>query len=290
MKAFRYVLVCVLFCALLSLCSLADDGYEAALGAVAAEVKTGEEAVITVGLSGGSTGSFAAAELNIAYDSSRLRFESADPEPSSVSVQNGLIRLVDYGEDKSLGAEAYTLRFTALKKGSAEIRLKSVRLGTRESAKTEDLRAAVLTESTLTVVISPRATYRVILPDEPFVSGADTVDEGDDYTLTVDDYDRYDYEVTATMAGESVEVIDRGDGRFTVRNVTGELMFAVKRTEKPSPTPTPEPTPPDKPAGGTAARTGDAATPVLWLALCIVCGAAIIAAENSKRKKATDRN
>lgn len=288
MKISRYIAMLVLLCAFLLLPALAADGYEAALGVKISEATTGDEITAEIALSGTADGSFAAIEMDIAYDSTRLRLESVEPAPQSVVDKNGVLRLVDCGTDKLLATGTYTLHFTALRKGTAKIELRSVRLGTKESAATEDLWAAALTNTVSSIVIAPKAVHHVSLPANLFVSGSYTVDDGDDYTLTVADYGLYDYRVTATMAGKAVAVTDCGDGRFTVKDVVGELVFSVERTIKP--TPSPEPTAQPESSPPVITRTGDEAMPLLWLTLCVLCAAALVTAADRKKRTKSDRS
>lgn len=62
------------------------------------------------------------------------------------------------------------------------------------------------------------------------VTGNDSAEIGKDYTLTITPEAGYDYTVTATMGGEVVQVIDNGDNTYTVKNVTGELVFSIEKT------------------------------------------------------------
>lgn len=62
------------------------------------------------------------------------------------------------------------------------------------------------------------------------VTGEDKAEKGKDYTFTVEKKDGYDYEVTATMGGETVEVQDNGNGTYTIKNVAGPIKINVKKT------------------------------------------------------------
>ena len=55
------------------------------------------------------------------------------------------------------------------------------------------------------------------------------VDNGTNYTLTINKVLGYKYTVTATMAGEPAEVIDNGDGTYTIENVTGDLVITIAK-------------------------------------------------------------
>ena len=64
------------------------------------------------------------------------------------------------------------------------------------------------------------------------VTYEDVPTHGEDFTFTVTKEDGYSYNVTATMDGEEVEVIDNGDGTYTIKNVTGDLVITVEKTEE----------------------------------------------------------
>lgn len=55
------------------------------------------------------------------------------------------------------------------------------------------------------------------------------VDNGTNYILTINKVLGYKYTVTATMAGEPAEVIDNGDGTYTIENVTGDLVITIAK-------------------------------------------------------------
>ena len=55
------------------------------------------------------------------------------------------------------------------------------------------------------------------------------VENGTDYVLTINKVLGYKYTVTATMGGEPVEVKDNGDGTYTIKNVTGDLVITIAK-------------------------------------------------------------
>ena len=62
------------------------------------------------------------------------------------------------------------------------------------------------------------------------VTGATEVTNGEDYTFTIAKEVGYTYAVSATMNGEAVEVIDNGNGTYTIKGVTGDLEITVTKT------------------------------------------------------------
>lgn len=77
--------------------------------------------------------------------------------------------------------------------------------------------------------------------------------DGQDYTFWAED-DSFTYDIMAYMNGEPVNVVDNGDGSFTIRNVTGSLLIGARKIPKPpqpaqtQPAPLPTPVPAPEPA------------------------------------------
>ena len=96
------------------------------------------------------------------------------------------------------------------------------------------------------VTVKPIPTYSVTLPAD--FTGESTVQDGADYTFTAKDPAKYIYTVTAVMGGQTVEVIDNGDGTYTVKNVTGDLVIEATKVRRSEPITPVGPAKPDKPA------------------------------------------
>ena len=96
------------------------------------------------------------------------------------------------------------------------------------------------------VTVKPIPTYSVTLPAD--FTGESTVQDGADYTFTAKDPAKYIYTVTAAVGGETVSVTDNGDGTYTVKNVTGDLVIEATKVRKSEPITPVGPAKPDKPA------------------------------------------
>ena len=59
-------------------------------------------------------------------------------------------------------------------------------------------------------------------------SGEATVEEGSDYTFTVNKVEGYTYTISATMDGQGVEVVE-SETHYTIANVTGNLVITVEK-------------------------------------------------------------
>ena len=171
---------------------------------------------------------FSAAELSLSYDNTCLTFNKSASTLNTATVtdNSGTLALADYGESKS----SYIFAFDTTASGTASFALTSAAFSDAEDAASEDLIPAVITTDTVTVTIN-EAPLNVILPD--ILTGNSSVEYGEDYSFgIISDGKYYDYVITAAMAGESVEVIDNGDGTYTIENVTGELIISATRTPK----------------------------------------------------------
>lgn len=208
-----------------------QDGYAVAIATLDKYVDVGETVFVTVKVESNEFENFASGEVKLRYDATILEFNREDSNIGSAMVQmdeeNGTLALEDYGAIKDFGI-AYTLAFTAKTAGNTHITLTEAAISTQEKAAKDDLMSAMLSATTVGVNVTLR--HKVTLPE--FFTGATIVENGKDYTFTVKNGNLYDYEVTATVGGETVQVIENGDGSYTVKNVTGELIITAMQTPK----------------------------------------------------------
>ena len=90
-----------------------------------------------------------------------------------------------------------------------------------------------VTSDVASVTVKPPAAqekYTVALSDD-FI-GTDTAVPGTDYTFSAMDL-RYDYTITAIMGDENVDVLDNGDGTYTIKNVSADLTITATKALKP---------------------------------------------------------
>lgn len=194
------------------------------------KVVYGETAQVAVTVSSEDNENYNAYDLSLTYDADKLTYVSAAAADAdaSVTVADGTIRVKGYGADKAVGTAAVTLNFTAKGTGIADVVITSAKVDIGNHAISNDAPAATILDDTTSITVSG---YPVTLDEG--LSGASVAAPNEDYTFRATDADNYDYVVTATMGGETVEVIDNGDGTYTIKNVTGALVISATMTQKP---------------------------------------------------------
>lgn len=210
----------------------ATEGYTASLSTLTTDVTEKDTVNINVGVSHSSEETFSAGEVVLTYDTTTLKFnkEKSVLGTATVKEDNGTLKLEDYGADKTMKSDVYTLAFDAVSNGTSELHIQSAAFINKENAVKEDLDEATVSVGDLVLNISKRS-FAVTLPE--IFEGYETVTDGEDYTFTAKDNNNYDYSsVSATIDGEPADVIDRGDGTYIVKNVTGKLVITGTRTEK----------------------------------------------------------
>ena len=207
-------------------------GYTAGLNTLTSEVAVGDQIAVNIGVAHVAEDTFAAGEIIVNYNSDFMKFnEVASPlGTATVKANTGSIILEDYGADKNFGTGVYVLVFDAIAAGDAAVSITSAAFVNKIDAVKSDLINADLSPVSVSLKIN-KQIYSVTLPG--IFSGPETVTDGDDYTFSVADGVNYEYDsISATIAGEPVNVIDNGDGTYTLKNVTGTIVITGSRTEK----------------------------------------------------------
>lgn len=207
-----------------------NTGYAVSISASATSVSEGDYIFIQIQ----PDDSFAAAEIQLQYDSgffsyventAALSNDSYALYDATITAENGILKLADYGVEKNF----YKIPFRARKEGTSTISLVSAKFSNAEDAASKDLSTATIQQDSVEItILHPR--QNVTLPT--WFEGETTVDYGSDYTFTLTgDNIYYDYEITATVNGEHVDVIFE-TGTYIIRNVTGPLVITTTRTPK----------------------------------------------------------
>lgn len=220
----------------------ATDSYTANISTIGAQFTVDDTVAVTVNV-GGTVGSFASAELTLTYDPNYLTLNIAEDESydgvhtlngASIAVNNGTIKIVDHGQTNAYPV-AYVLNFTATQAttSTTAVALTEAKFSTSENAISSDLIEAVgMNALNLTIKNAP---LKVTLPANGVVAGDNKAPYGENYTFAAKNnttYRYYNYEVSATMSGQTVTANDNGNGTWTIENVTGDLVISVTETPK----------------------------------------------------------
>lgn len=163
--------------------------------------------------------------FQFSYDAEKLDFANAaignSSETPAIINDNsdaGLLTIGGYGEPRS--DRFITLNFTVKAAGEATVKLVKAQMDVRANAAKDAQTASVPAGQSNTVTILCGG-FPVVLPD--CATGAAYVTENGDYTFTADP--GYNYDFSATVNNEKVDIINNDDGSYTIKNVTGELVI-----------------------------------------------------------------
>lgn len=165
--------------------------------------------------------------FQIDYDAEKLIFASATigskvPDVIDHSVP-GRLTIGGYGEPRS--DSSIMLNFTVKAAGEATVKLVKAQMDVRANAAKDAQTASVPAGQSNTVTILCGG-FPVVLPD--CATGAAYVTENGDYTFTADP--SYNYDFSATVNNEKVDIINNCDGSYTIKNVTGKLVISANST------------------------------------------------------------
>lgn len=168
--------------------------------------------------------------FQIDYDAEKLTFTSATigsngdiPDIINNNSDAGLLTIGGYGKTRS--DSFITLNFNVKAAGEATVKLVKAQMDVRANAAKDAQTASVPAGQSNTVTILCGG-FPVVLPD--CATGAAYVTENGDYTFTADP--GYNYDFSATVNDEYIDVIDNDDGSYTIKNVTGELVISANST------------------------------------------------------------
>lgn len=213
------------------------EGYTAGISAESANVEAGDVVKIPVAVTHNEESSFNACKIEVSYDDSVLTFSQEKSTLGSnvaVNVENGVLTLVDYGEDKNFGNSVYILAFDTVKAASnSTVELTYAAFNNDTNASTSDLTVAAALSPSSVVLNIAEASLSVSIDSEMFTGDA-TVAYESDYTFSLaENGEYYDYtNISATMGGQTATVLDNNDGTYTIENVTGALVITADRTPK----------------------------------------------------------
>lgn len=205
-----------------------DAGYNVKMPAdTTAAIGSTVQIPVSISNEDDSTG-YNAFDISFTYDPTVLELTSTTLPGVTVTVQDGKINVLGYGEDRSAGSAPFTLEFKALKMGNTEVQITTARVDNSGNAVVKNASLAALTDDRTAITVTG---YPVTLPEG--FTGANTAAPNTDYTFDVPD-DYYNYTVTVTVGGKEVTVTKNSDGSYTIpaEMVTGEIVVTATKTGK----------------------------------------------------------
>ena len=165
--------------------------------------------------------------FQFSYDAEKLDFANAaignSSETPAIINDNsdaGLLTIGGYGEVRS--DSSIMLNFTVKAAGEATVKLVKAQMDVRANTAKDAQTASVPAGQSDTVTILCGG-FPVVLPK--CATGDAYVTANGDYTFTADP--SYNYDFSATVNNEKVDIINNCDGSYTIKNVTGELVISA---------------------------------------------------------------
>ena len=199
------------------------EGYSVAASGDAG-INVGEDAPVALNVTHKDGNAYNAYYFEVSYNTSVLTYKSADVQDVVVDETTGTLKIAGYGANKDSGTAAATLTFTGKAVGAGKVTITKANVDAKANANAQDAPAANIDETTAAATITVGG-YSVTLPEG--FSGAASAAAGTDYTFKANGGDYGCYDVTATMGGETTTVTNNGDGSFTIKNVTGEIVVTA---------------------------------------------------------------
>ena len=181
-------------------------------------VSVGQTTNVTYTVTSDTASTYSAYALTVTYDSGKLTYAGINTDATVLDDKAGNLTIIGFGADRTCGTDNIVLTFTAKAAGTANVTLTSAKIDESGNASGADAPAANIAGG-LTVI---KVNYSVTLGED--FTGETTVEPGADYTFTAKDK-HYDYTISAKMGSNTADVIDNGDGTFTIKNVTGNLTI-----------------------------------------------------------------
>lgn len=201
-------------------------GYAVAASAVNPSITVNDKAQVELKISNKDVKTYNAYYMVVSYDTSVLAYEGVTSTDAKVIDNNGTLKIVGYGDNKTCGTDNIVLTFTGKATGEAKVTVTSAKVDVKANAAAQNAPAANITTDVATITVGG---YQVTLPDD-FTADSMVAEPNKDYTFTAKDTSKkYDF-TGSTMGGNPVDVIDSGNGTYTVKNVTGPLVITA--TEK----------------------------------------------------------
>ena len=209
------------------------EGYTAQVTADSTVI-AGKNVTVNIGVNHNSDTTFHAAEIILNYDSTALTLVTSSLNDKYYTNENGVLTFEDFDNEHNFGTGVYTFTFTANTVGDTTVTLASAKFLHKEAASSSDLIAATINPATATITIKAETVSVEQNENNIGVTAPTEAVKNEDYTFEVEKYNLYDYTITATVGEAEVEVVDNGDGTYTIagENVTDTIVITSKRAAK----------------------------------------------------------
>lgn len=201
--------------------------YSVAASTTTSSTTVGQNATVSLGVTNAATSNtYNSYYFEVSYDNNVLEYVSNNAGAEATAA-NGKLTIAGYGADRTAPV---VLTFKGIKVGSSDVTITKANIDAAENAHVQNAPAAEITAAAAAITVAA-ASYNVTL--DSIFTGDDTVTGGSDYTFSAADAEHYDYSnVSATMGGKAADVIDNGNGTYTIKNVSGDLNITGSRTGK----------------------------------------------------------
>ena len=201
--------------------------YSVAASTTTPSTTVGSDATVSLNVTNAATSNtYNSYYFELSYDNTVLEYASNNAGAEATAA-NGKLTIAGYGADRTAPV---VLTFKGLKVGSSDVTITKANIDAAENAHVQNAPAAEITAAAAAITVAA-ASYNVTL--DSIFTGDDTVTGGSDYTFSAADAEHYDYSnVSATMGGKAADVIDNGNGTYTIKNVSGNLNITGSRTGK----------------------------------------------------------
>lgn len=187
-------------------------------------VNLDEEVAVKLNVSSESETVYNSYLFEITYDMEKLTYVSVSGV-DAVFDNSGTLKILGFGPDKTLNDDPI-ITFKGKAPGEANVAIAKAFIDKGENADVQDTPPAIIIKGSTTITVGG---YSVTLPPE--FTGEDSVMPGEDYEFEAKDKN-YDYDVSATMGGKDAEVIDNGDGTYTIKEADGPIVVTCTKTPK----------------------------------------------------------
>lgn len=201
--------------------------YSVAASTTTPSTTVGSDATVSLNVTNAATSNtYNSYYFELSYDNTFLEYASNNAGAEATAA-NGKLTIAGYGADRTAPV---VLTFKGIKVGSSDVTITKANIDAAENAHVQNAPAAEITAAAAAITVAA-ASYNVTL--DSIFTGDDTVTGGSDYTFSAADAEHYDYSnVSATMGGKAADVIDNGNGTYTIKNVSGDLNITGSRTGK----------------------------------------------------------